>query len=186
MARKRQPAPGQSRRAEPNLTSASESSRSMVPDVEALYRGGFPAEVLARTEPKEVKSADAESRVQLSVLRGMALFDLGDAVASIATLERAIQDSADHKANLQFLATFSLFVRATDFQTPAALLPLLIQLRQLAALVGDAQSLSGLHLAVARLEGLRGHCVMHIGTSRPQDGSQKTAANCLSGAQSIQ
>ena len=64
-----------------------------------------------------------------------------------------------YRSSLQFLATFSLFVRATDFQAPPALFPVLVQLRQLAASLGDAQSLSGLHLAVARLEGLRGHCV---------------------------
>src|SRR5215831_5367620 len=159
MARKKQAALGQSSRSESDSPSRSEVSTSVVSDVESLYRAGLPAEVVTRTEAKETRSADPESRVQLTVLRGMALFDLGDAVASIATLERAIEESKQHKASLQFLATFSLFVRATDFQTTQVLLPGLIQLRQLAASVGDAQSLAGLHLAVARLEGLRGHCI---------------------------
>jgi len=89
----------------------------------------------------------------------MALFDVGDAISSLAALERAVADSSEHRTDLQFAATFSLFVRATDFQTPSVLLPVLVRLRQLASLLGDAPSLSGLHLAVARLEGLRGHCV---------------------------
>src|SRR5262245_46586040 len=159
MARKKRPALEQSRRAEADFASGSEVSMSIVSDVESLYRAGLPNEVLTRTETKETRSADAESRVQLAVLRGMALFDLGDAVTSIATLERAVEDSRQQKASLQFLATFSLFVRVPDFQTPQALLPVLIQLRQLAASVGDARSLAGLHLAVARLEGCRGHCI---------------------------
>src|SRR5262249_36406483 len=61
--------------------------------------------------------------------------------------------------DLQFAAIFGLFVRQADFQAPEEALRSLSRLRQLAASNGDARSLAGLHLAVARLECCRGHCV---------------------------
>ena len=89
----------------------------------------------------------------------MASFDLGDVVGSLQILLAVTEEAKQHQHNLQFEATFALFLRAADFWPSEELLPVLVRLRQLAALAGNAQSLSALHLAVARLEGMRGHCV---------------------------
>jgi DNA-binding NtrC family response regulator len=91
-------------------------------------------------------------------LEGMALFDLGDVVNSIELLQSAVEAARHCDGRLRFDTAFTLFVRVTDFQAPSELLPSLTELRQLASQVADAHSLGGLHLAVARVEGLRGHC----------------------------
>jgi DNA-binding NtrC family response regulator/tetratricopeptide (TPR) repeat protein len=89
----------------------------------------------------------------------MALFDIGNAIQAIGTLQEAVEVSRRCSSALQFASAFALFVRESDFQAPVEVIPGLTRLRLLASLVGEAHSLTGLHLAVARLEGYRGHCV---------------------------
>jgi DNA-binding NtrC family response regulator/tetratricopeptide (TPR) repeat protein len=159
-----------------------DNSTHFLRDVEALYRAGLCAEVLSNTDDNMLNSLGSSERLQAFLVRGMALFDLGDAVGSLELLEKVVGESRQHRSDLQFTATFALFVRATDFLAPSALLPVLVNLRQLAAQIGDAPSLAGLHLAVARLEGLRGHCVdahRHLEIARRlADRSMRLALRC--------
>jgi DNA-binding NtrC family response regulator/tetratricopeptide (TPR) repeat protein len=99
---------------------------------------------------------DDRGTAECLVLQGMALFDSGDVVGAIDVLGKAIDVAASVSSEAQYNAAFALFVRATDFQTPEEAVSGLTKLRELAARVGDARSLCGLHLAVARLEGIRG------------------------------
>jgi DNA-binding NtrC family response regulator len=87
----------------------------------------------------------------------MALFDLGECVQGVSQLLAAENASKTAEADLQFAAAFALFVRQSDFQAPEDALLGLSRLRQLATIAGDAQSLAGLHFAVARVEGYRGY-----------------------------
>jgi hypothetical protein len=89
----------------------------------------------------------------------MARFDLGDVIGSIADLRNASAAAESAGIRFRFAAAFAHFLRESDFLQPSALLPLVAKLRQLAARAGDAESLASLHLAVARVEGLRGQCL---------------------------
>jgi DNA-binding NtrC family response regulator len=87
----------------------------------------------------------------------MALYDLGQVRTGLAILEHADEISRhEPRANLE--VNFALFLRLSDYCQPKELVTILGRLRQLASQLGDAQSLGALHLAVARLEGLRGRC----------------------------
>ncbi len=86
----------------------------------------------------------------------MALFDLGDCIGGVSQLLAAEETSRSAETDLQFAAAFALFVRQADFQGPDDALLGLSRLRQLATIAGNAQSLAGLHFAVARVEGYRG------------------------------
>ena len=125
-----------------------------------MYRNGRADEVVALLRPDALSHFGANDVVEFLMLRGMAQFDLGDVIGALETLHNSLEAAA--KAGLprqHFLAAFNLFVRESDFQAPAEALLSLSKLRQLAAAVGDGQSLARLHLAVARLEGYRGQCM---------------------------
>lgn len=126
---------------------------------EALYRAGHNAEVLADVGKLVERVTDPDLAVRLKILEGMATFDLGNVVESLILLRRAVELSKHSSASIRFAAALALFVRETDFQTPDEILPSLTILRQLASSIGDASALAGLHLAVARVEGLRGQCL---------------------------
>ena len=69
-------------------------------------------------------------------------------------------------------------MREIDFVSPEQTLPALSQLRLLACQVGSAPALAGLHLAVARLEGLRGHCInaqRHVQIAEDSPNTRKTS-----------
>src|SRR6188768_339200 len=137
-------------------TSLSASTDSLVGEAQRLYRSGKNAELLGLSgvEP----SAGSEAAIRLRILRGMARFDLGNVVGSITDLNAAVDESRALPASVQFAATFALFLRESDYVGPDGVIPHLTQLRQLASRAGDAASLAALHLAVARVEGCRGHC----------------------------
>jgi hypothetical protein len=99
-----------------------------------------------------------EFRVRLLLLEGMARFDLGDVVHSLQVLAIAVEEAKDFDVQTQFAGRFAQFLRRSDFFEPDALITDLTKLRQLAAKAGDTGSIAALHLAVARVEGLRGHC----------------------------
>src|SRR5215472_13020648 len=131
-------------------------SDAVVSHAESLYKAGRVREALAVCEHNGSPTTTVGSLIRLNILRGVALFDLGECVQGVNQLVEAdiASRSSDHA--LQFAAAFALFVRQADFQAPdEALLPL-SRLRQLASVAGDAQSLAGLHFAVARVEGYRG------------------------------
>src|SRR5262245_18451531 len=125
---------------------------------EALYRAGQVAAALQFCKEAPNWSLDHASSARMLLLRGKALVDFGNAIESIARLKLAVEGSRRSPTAEQFNIVFNLFVRETQFQAPPEIVPALARLRQLACLSGDARSLAGLHLAVARLEGCRGHC----------------------------
>ncbi len=136
----------------------SRSIDSRVCTAESLYQSGRTAALVAELGDVESLQTDTESMVRLLMLKGMALFDVGEVTRSIGVLAQAVLLAGRVSAELEFSAAFALFVRRSDFQPPAQVLQDLAQLRQLAARVGAGHSLSSLCLAVARLEGHRGSC----------------------------
>jgi DNA-binding NtrC family response regulator len=127
--------------------------------LEDLYRDGFTHAAIALSSILREDQLQPEPFTKALILRGMALFDAGRVVEAIQGLEAAVEASTVTSLRVQFDAAFALFMRATDFQSPDETLPGLTRLRQLATRVGDAYALGALHLAVARIEGLRGHCI---------------------------
>ena len=89
----------------------------------------------------------------------MALFELGKVIEALAHLSEGVEFAADLPTESRFEATLALFSRESQFQTPEELLPSLSKLRQLASSAGTITSLGQLHLVVARIEGIRGHCI---------------------------
>ena len=140
-----------SRNGEPG-TAVSVDSALSAADAERLYRDGRSL-LISRFRDGQERSAVEQARFDL--IRAMAAFDVGDVTTSLAQLEAQTKDKSTTTSS-RFEASLALFLRASDFETPDQLLPHLAGLRQLALMSGNARSLAGLHLAVARLEGLRG------------------------------
>ena len=143
----------------PPTATRTEEAESLIAEVRDSYRLGRTQDVITRTTLEKISGRDPDTFVALLITRGMAQFDLGDATASLATLAEAIEHSKQLELALQFTAAFAHFVRDTDFRAPEEVLPALAHLRQISARAGDSESLAGLHLAVARMEGLQGHCI---------------------------
>jgi DNA-binding NtrC family response regulator len=135
----------------------SRSADALVNRAESLYRAGRTREALLACDQTVGSALEHESAVRLGILRGMALFDLGECIQGVSQLLEAENTSRAAEPDLQFAAAFALFVRQSDFQAPEEALLGLSRLRQLATIAGDAQSLAGLHFAVARVEGYRGY-----------------------------
>jgi len=144
--------------AEGNQQPPASSKDSRVYESEDLYRAGETKRLVNELANVESWDVDVESSVQLRMLWGMALFDIGEVLKAITVLEDAAELAHRTHPQLQFSTNFALFVRQSDFQTPDEVFQGLAQLRQLAARVGAGSSLSSLYLAVARLEGHRGLC----------------------------
>ena len=163
-------------------SSTQESLDFRVSDADDLYRAGRCEEVLSLAGDASLPT-DITSRVRLLIVRGMAEYDLGDAISSLRTLSAAAAQSHNSDHRLEFDATFAHFVREIDFVTPEQTLPALSRLRLLACQVGSAPALAGLHLAVARLEGLRGHCInaqRHVQIARRfSEHSENKSVACL-------
>src|SRR6187455_16553 len=114
--------------------------RLEIREVEQLYLQGQTSRLLAITADTTTWALDPSDADRLLVVRGMAMFDVGDVVSSLATLtEASTLGSSDDQQ--RFKATFALLLRASDFSPPEELLPIVSRLRQLAAKVGDAESL---------------------------------------------
>ena len=127
-------------------------------DAEALLRSGRIRESIALANSR---TADFELELSndLDSVVGRALFELGEVKDAISVLRRVLTNSQNLSPRAQFTAALNLFSRESQFQSPDEALPLLSTLRQLAPITGEALSLAGLHLVVARLEATRGHCV---------------------------
>ena len=140
-------------------SSPSDQASSLLDQADNAYRSGCNFRVLDILRNLDSAGLDDNQSVRCRVLRGLAEYDLGDVISSVSTLRSAVAGVKNCSLDVQFQASFSLFVRETDFLAPEQVLPSLSRLRQLAAAAGDARSLAGLHLAAARLEGCRGQCV---------------------------
>src|SRR5262249_42319257 len=88
-----------------------------------------------------------------------ALFELGDVAKAIQAFRDATEFARNTNPSIQLSASMAFFSRQSQFLAPDEALPSLSQLRQLAAINGNALSLGSLHLVVARLEACRGHCI---------------------------
>jgi len=135
----------------------SRSADTFVNRAESLYKAGRTHDALSACDEGIGSALEPGSAIRLGILRGMALFDLGDCVGAVSQLLTTELTSRTAESDLQFAAAFALFVRQSDFQAPEDALLGLSRLRQLATIAGDAQSLAGLHFAVARVEGYRGY-----------------------------
>jgi transcriptional regulator with PAS, ATPase and Fis domain len=153
----------------------SQSRDALVNRAESLYRAGRTREALAACDQGAGSAPEHGSVVHLGILRGMALFDLGDCIGGVSQLVAAESISRAAEPDLQFAAAFALFVRQSDFQAPEDALLGLSRLRQLATIAGDARSLAGLHFAVARVEGYRGYAA---DAHRHLDLAQRFADRC--------
>jgi len=129
----------------------------LVREAQELYRAAKNSELLRLVESNRNPTSD-EPGVRLRLLEGMARFDLGDVVRSLEVLRIAVDEAKDLEIGTQFAGCFAQFLRRSDFFGPEALITDLTNLRQLAAKAGNTGSMAALHLAVARVEGLRGHC----------------------------
>jgi DNA-binding NtrC family response regulator len=124
---------------------------------QTLYRSARNLDLLRLLETADLEHGSEDS-VRISILRGMAWFDVGHVVRSLSELESAVSEARNLAPSIHFAAVFAEFLRSSDFLAADQVIPKLTLLRQLAAQAGDARSLSSLHLAVARVEGCRGHC----------------------------
>jgi DNA-binding NtrC family response regulator/tetratricopeptide (TPR) repeat protein len=130
----------------------------LVSDIGRLYREGNAREILAKIKPP-TGTATTALDTKLGISRAIALFDVGDVTSAIAEFRELLrQQGADGKT--LFDAGFALFVRSQDFDAAAQLMPDLANLRQAAAREASAHTLTALHVAVARLEGLRGQVAL--------------------------
>ena len=155
-----------------------DQTTNLIRDAEDLYRTGQNRELIqfARSAPK----CDEQTEQRLLVLGAMAKFDVGDVVGSIDDLRRANSFFGNAPPTAQFYAAFAHFVREVDFLGPADAIPHLTRLRQFACRVGDTDSLSSLHLAVARVEGFRGHCLTaHSHLEIARQFAQRSASTSL-------
>ena len=132
------------------------SSTAIVQQAQGLYRAAKNLELLRLLDSVKPDSG-TESAVRILLLRGMAWFDIGNVVRSTSELQSAVAEARGLPVASQFEATFAEFLRAADFLTAEEVIPKLSFLRQLATRAGNAKSLASLHLAVARVEGCRGH-----------------------------
>ena len=117
---------------------------------QSLYRNGRLSEAIAAVE------GDGLTDFPGRLVHATALYDTGDVVKALGLLSDLCGELRDQPDSARFGAEFSLFVRESTFQAPADAASRLATLRQLATAIGDASSLAGLHLAVARIEALRG------------------------------
>jgi transcriptional regulator with PAS, ATPase and Fis domain len=96
--------------------------------------------------------AGVSDRLVLAV----ALFDQGDVTRCLEVFSELSVAVLDAAPQSRFEVEFLRFQSASAFLSPSDTTSLLAPLRQLATSLGDSSSLAGLHLAVAKLESLRG------------------------------
>jgi len=96
----------------------------------------------------------SDDAVQL--VHAVALFERGDVCAALDMLVRVCALRISMSSELRFESEFIRFTRESAYMPATANASKLASLRQLATAIGDSCSLSGLHLAVAKIEALRG------------------------------
>lgn len=151
-------------------------------DAQLLYRSARYSDLLDLLTRSPVPAA-SELSVRLHMLAGMAHFDRGQVTEAIADLDRAVAESSGLGTAVRFSAEFARFLRLSAFADPETIMLDISRLRQLAAQAGDGDSLVSMHLAVARVEGCRGHCIgarRHLRIARGLIGqSSNVALACL-------
>lgn len=146
-----------------------------------LDRGDVAGAAITATDSLQQTEIPTEI-ARLTLIKSIAEFEKGSATPSIDSLRKISIGVTGQDNELEFAITLALFSRESQFLTPSEVLPTLGRVRQLAASLGNSNALAGLHLAVARVEAYRGHCVdarRHLeiarkaaaGTNRPMLGA---------------
>src|SRR5580658_9990648 len=84
----------------------SRSADAIVNRAESLYRAGRTRDALSVCDQTVESTLEHGSIVRLGILRGMALFDLGECVQGVSQLLAAENASKTAEADLQFAAAF--------------------------------------------------------------------------------
>lgn len=105
---------------------------------------------------KLLRDIDDACSTESRLLRATVAFDLGDAEAALRAFEAICDSCSGASLDLRFRVEFSRFSRSAHFYSPHRMTSLLARLRQIATELGEPQAIAGLHLAVAKLEALRG------------------------------
>jgi DNA-binding NtrC family response regulator len=90
------------------------------------------------------------------LLEAILVFDLGDALGGLEFLNRLCDESTGMSNTVRFEFEFARFSRSSAFLPPNRTTSLLARLRQLATALGEPRAIALLHLAVGKLEALRG------------------------------
>lgn len=135
----------------------------------SLFHKGEPNASLDALSAIKADDLQPALATRLLLLRGLALSDAGKQIAAVACLRQASERARRLPVRERLDVEFALFSREADFQSPDESLASLTTLRQFVSSIGDAKALTNLHLAVARLDGLRGRCLdahRHVETAR--------------------
>lgn len=162
----------------PRPSTISKAGKVEVTVLEAnrLYRSGASSKTIGFVSAA-TDTVDSRSKIELDLIAGMALFDQGDIAVALDHLASVELAARQFDVDVQFRSAAALFNRVSEFLSPTASLPILARLRQVAAAKGDANSLGGLHLAVAKLEACRGNYLSsrtHLETARGFEGRSKS------------
>lgn len=126
-------------------------------DLKALSHDGQLTHVIDGAESLLTQELPPLDRLLTLQILGSALFNAGNVTASLAVQHRALAAAdAVGTAQPKFEAALALFAKESQFQSPEEALPSLVRTRQLAAEISSAAALGSLHLAVARIEAIRG------------------------------
>jgi len=112
--------------------------------------GGVP------TQTSEDRPAAETDRIRLAIQSATMAFDCGDVLAAIESLNKLCGSLSSSSAETRLEPEFIRFGIEAPFLKLGKALADLAELRQLATSVGSARSLASLHLAVARMDALRG------------------------------
>ena len=151
---------GSRQRPQQNLASGLASEQQFqdsLSGLTGLYRNGQNGEVLQSLQQAELSKVPDEIRSQLLVIKGAAEYDFDDITAAISSFREGLEAARSASSSVQFSAAFALFTRECELQPAEHVLPVLSELRQLAASIGSREAIGALHLAVARREGMRGN-----------------------------
>jgi DNA-binding NtrC family response regulator/tetratricopeptide (TPR) repeat protein len=94
--------------------------------------------------------------VEDRLLEAKIIFDLGNASDAFNYFDQLCDQTEGVSPTLRYELEFARFSRAAFFANPRRITTLLAKLRQLATAIGEPRSIALLHLAVAKLEALRG------------------------------
>jgi DNA-binding NtrC family response regulator/tetratricopeptide (TPR) repeat protein len=105
--------------------------------------------------------ARLRSRSQLDLperrLEAVLLFDLGCATEALQRLDALCEEASTLPPASRYELEFARFSRSSSFASPRRTATLLARLRQLATASGEPRAVSLMHVAVSKLEALRGN-----------------------------
>lgn len=125
-----------------------------------------------QAELLEVRSAHSSGNLRLALerLRSMApldlsgrkleavlLYDLGFATEALDRLDRLCEEASSLPPSARYELEFARFSRSSSFAMPRRTASLLARLRQLSTASGEPKAVTLMHVAVAKLEALRGN-----------------------------